>query len=718
MSLAERTADRMEKVEPKRVWTEERDDPFTELASSACNLVADSLGVRFFGVVALENEFVRGATTEFTRLTDQLQRRTVGSITQAILEQPFREDEEAASTPVTVAVAEELGGTAIAILFPETETVVFAIPPAGEMLEADTLRRAAVSALPMIQRLEDLRAERLHLLQSHGLLSYVEELAKVGGWEQTLTTGRLLWSDEIYEIHGLEPGGEVTLERVLQLYPSPAREKLSLEMERAATEGGGFDLTTPIRTPGGERRIVRTVGRARSGRGGRKLYGITQDVTKQLSAERRLWWAANHDPVTSLPNRLLFEDRIAVAAQRAQREKRSFALVIIEISDFARLTERSGYTVPDKHMMEVAARLGSVTRSSDTVARISINEFALILNDVNSRETLKPAMDRLTEQIRQMQKEEVGGDGILMSAGVAFFPEHATGPEELTRAAEMALAQAKRKLDHPIIVFDRQIADDVAKRRETILGRARESLARREFVPYYQPQIDIETNEVVGVEALVRWQTPDMLLDAKDFAYALDDHEIGSRVGRAVLDAVIADIARLRQITDRPFRVSINASRTEVLRNDFLDTFLEKTRNGNLKPNDFIIEITEDVIIGVDDQTLHDKISFLVSSGVEFSLDDFGTGYASLIHITSFPVKEIKIDKQFIFGIETDRRKRAIVKGIIQIARSMGLHVIAEGVETAEQQEVLREIGCRYAQGYLYSFPVPFAQFADMLERP
>jgi diguanylate cyclase (GGDEF)-like protein len=510
----------------------------------------------------------------------------------------------------------------------------------------------------------------------------------------------------------------VTLERVLQLYPSPAREKLSLEMERAATEGGGFDLTTPIRTPGGERRIVRTVGRARSGRGGRKLYGITQDVTKQLSAERRLWWAANHDPVTSLPNRLLFEDRIAVAAQRAQREKRSFALVIIEISDFARLTERSGYTVPDKHMMEVAARLGSVTRSSDTVARISINEFALILNDVNSRETLKPAMDRLTEQIRQMQKEEVGGDGILMSAGVAFFPEHATGPEELTRAAEMALAQAKRKLDHPIIVFDRQIADDVAKRRETILGRARESLARREFVPYYQPQIDIETNEVVGVEALVRWQTPDMLLDAKDFAYALDDHEIGSRVGRAVLDAVIADIARLRQITDRPFRVSINASRTEVLRNDFLDTFLEKTRNGNLKPNDFIIEITEDVIIGVDDQTLHDKISFLVSSGVEFSLDDFGTGYASLIHITSFPVKEIKIDKQFIFGIETDRRKRAIVKGIIQIARSMGLHVIAEGVETAEQQEVLREIGCRYAQGYLYSFPVPFAQFADMLERP
>ncbi|GAB5374051.1 MAG: hypothetical protein AcusKO_05130 [Acuticoccus sp.] len=183
-----------------------------------------------------------------------------------------------------------------------------------------------------------------------------------------------------------------------------------------------------------------------------------------------------------------------------------------------------------------------------------------------------------------------------------------------------------------------------------------------------------------------------------------------------MLEAVIADIAELRRITDRHLRVSINASRTELLRNDFLDTFLDKTRRGNLKPDDFIIEITEDVIIGVDDITLQDKISYLVSSGVEFALDDFGTGYASLIHISSFPVKEIKIDKQFIAGIETDQSKQAIIKGILQIAEAMNLTVIAEGVETAAQQAVLREIGCRYAQGYLYCFPIPFAQFTAMLE--
>jgi diguanylate cyclase (GGDEF)-like protein len=617
---------------------------------------------------------------------------------------------------VVTMLTETPAGSATCLVVPEAGSVVFAVADRGAVDPA-LLRRAARPALALLDRVEGFRAERVRLLQSRGLLAHVEELANVGGWEQTLATGRIIWSDEIYEMHGLEPGGEVTLERVLQLYPSPAREKLSHEMERAAADGGGFDVTTPIRTPAGERRIVRTVGRARADRGGRKLYGITQDVTKQMSTERRLWWAANHDPVTSLPNRLLFEDRIAVAVQRARREDRTFALVIIEISDFARLTDNAGYTVPDKHMLEVAARLGSVTRQADTVARISISEFAIILNDVASRATLEPAMGRLAGEIRQMQAM-TAGDGIVMSAGIAFFPEHAVGPEDLTHAAEMALTEAKRKLENPIVVFDRTIADDVARRRETILGRARESLLRGEFVPYYQPQIDMETGEVVGVEALVRWQTPDVLLDAKDFAYALDDHEIGSRVGRAVLDQVIADVARLREITDRPFRVSVNASRTEVLRNDFLETFLEKTRAGNLKPSDFIIEITEDVIIGVDDQSLHDKISFLVSSGVEFSLDDFGTGYASLIHITSFPVKEIKIDKQFIFGIETDRRKRAIVKGILKIARSMGLNVIAEGVETAEQEEVLREIGCRYAQGYLYAYPVPFAQFASMLERP
>jgi EAL domain-containing protein (putative c-di-GMP-specific phosphodiesterase class I) len=268
----------------------------------------------------------------------------------------------------------------------------------------------------------------------------------------------------------------------------------------------------------------------------------------------------------------------------------------------------------------------------------------------------------------------------------------------------------------PYVVYDRSVATSASRRRESVLDRARESLERNEFVPFYQPQVDIETSEIVGAEALVRWRTPDLVLDAKDFAFALNDHEIGSRVSAAILTRVTEDISKMRAISERPFRISVNASRTEVLRNDFLETFLERTRRGALRADDFIIEITEDVIIGIADQKLHDKISYLASSGVEFSLDDFGTGYASLIHITSFPIKEIKVDKQFITGIEHDRRKRAIVRGIVSIARSIGLHVIAEGVETYEQEDVLRSIGCRYAQGYLYAFPMPFEAFAALVE--
>lgn len=695
------------------------DDPFVELCASACNVLGDTLGVRLCGAIGLDDDSLRGASSEFLHLPLSVQSSVITAITQAVKALDFEDDEAQSSRLVEVDLAPAIAGEmAFALLFPETETVVFAIAPGnGGGVPLHPLRRAAVLILPILYRANDLREERISLQLAESLLTHVEELGLVGGWEQVGASGRLLWSDQVYLMHGLEPGGEVTLDRMMSLYPSPAREKLALAFERAAAEGSDFDMTMPVRTPSGERRIVRTVGRTRTDASGRKIYGITQDVTTQMNAERRLWWAANHDPVTSLPNRLLFEDRLAVAMRKAKREERSFALVLIEVSDFARLTERSGYNVTDKHMMEVAARLATISRESDTLARVSINEFAILLNDVSDWTSLEPAVTRVMEEFDRMQKANPGGSGIVVSCGVAFYPTHAVTPDELVRAADMAAAQAKRKLDTPVVVFDRTIADDAAKRRETILDRARDSLARREFVPFYQPQVDIETNEVVGVEALVRWQTPDMLLDAKDFTYALDDHEIGSRVGRAVLDAVIEDVAKLRDVARRPFRVSINASRTEVLRNDFLDTFLERTRSGNLQPNDFIIEITEDVIIGVDDQTLHDKVSYLASNGVEFSLDDFGTGYASLIHITSFPIKEIKIDKQFIFGIETDRRKRAIVRGIIQIAQSMGLHVIAEGVETAEQEDALREIGCRYAQGYLYSFPVPFAQFADMLER-
>lgn len=692
------------------------DDPFLELAASACNLLADTVGVRHCGVVVPDERSLRAASSEFLRLSADVRRQLVDDVARAVLDAAFEADAVRSTQLVTVETQAAVNGTVGALFFPETEVAVFEVAPEGRSIDVALLRRAAVSALPIVYRIDALREERQRLSAAARLLAHVGELAKVGGWEQRLDTGRLLWSDEVYAMHGLQGGGELTLDRVLALYPSPARERLTLEMERAAAEGGGFDMTTPMQTPSGDQRIVRTVARTASGRDGRKLYGITQDVTAQLSTERRMWWAANHDPVTSLPNRLLFEDRIEMAVARARRDQGAFALVIVEVTDTQRQGQVSGYTVPDKRMLDIAARLAAVTRASDTVARVSLNEFAIVLFDVADRAALAPPMARLTEQIEAIQQEEPDAE-IVFGVGVAFYPEHATGAEDLARAAEMALAQARRLPSDPVRVFDREIESDVEERRQTVLARARESLEREEFVPYYQPQIDIETNEVVGVEALVRWQTRDVLLDAKDFSYVLDDHEIGRQVGRAVLDVVIADVARLRAMTERPFRVSVNASRTEVLRNDFLDTFLDRTRDGNLKPNDFIIEITEDVIIGVDDQALHDKVSFLASSGVEFSLDDFGTGYASLIHITSFPIKEIKVDKQFVFGIETDRRKRAIVKGIIQIARSMGLHVIAEGVETVEQQEALRDIGCRYAQGYLYSFPLPFAEFADMLKR-
>ncbi|MEM8664918.1 MAG: diguanylate cyclase, partial [Pseudomonadota bacterium] len=549
---------------------EEIDDPFSELSASACNLLADSIGVRYCGFATLDRAVVRAASSEFMRLPRSARDQTVRAICRVVADAQSGEDEISSDVLMRAPADDAVGGTTVALFFPETEMVAFAVEPPGREVALSPFRRAAVSALPIIYKASDLQVERHRLVEEHGLLAHVGSLAKIGGWEQNIGTGRLTWSPELFAIHGLEPHGDITLDRMLALYPSPAREKLSLEMERAASEGTGFDLTTPLTTPGGDRRVVRTLGRTRVGPTGRQLYGIAQDVTQELAVERRLWWAANHDPVTSLPNRLLFQDRIAVAIRRARREERTLALVLVEVSDFARLTERSGYTVPDKNMMEIADRLVSVMRESDTIARISIDEFAILLSDVDSEELLGPAMDRLNSQFAEMRREEVTGDGLVMSVGIAFFPTHASSEEELLRAGEMALARAKRKLDQGVVVFDQELADDAARRRETVLAQARESLKKGEFVPYYQPQIDIDTNEVVGVEALVRWRTPDMILDAKDFAYALDDHEIGSRVGRAVLDQVIADIARLRAITDRPFRVSVNASRTEVLRNDFL----------------------------------------------------------------------------------------------------------------------------------------------------
>ncbi len=692
------------------------DDLTAGMTMSACNLFAMGFGARHCAVVSLETKRLEAMSSAFAQLAESLRDETLAAILAAMAATPAGETGAGCLRPV--AVAPELGGRGLAMgLAQEPELAVFVVEVAGMAIEPARFSAAAEQALTVIASAIESRVRQRDFNHMFRMLSYVEEVAEIGSWELQVGTNRPTWSDKAYAIHGLEPDGELTMERLFALFPSPASEMLNLEFERSAAEGTSFEVTCPLKPPAGKQRVVRIVGRCRDDVDGRRLYGTVQDVTQQMSAERRLWWAANHDPLTGLPNRLLLEDRLTVAMRMARREARSFALILIEIADIARLTGPAGFATSDKHMLGVATRLSAVLRESDTFARISMTEFALILADIDDENALRPPMQRLRAQFAAMQKQEAGGDGMVMSVGIAFFPEHADGQAELMRAAETALVQARRKLDQSVIIFNSHITDGPTRRRATILMRAREGLKKNEFVPYYQPQFDMNSGEVVGVEALVRWRTPTLTLDAKDFAYVLEDHEIGSQLGHAMLDAVIADIAELRKITDRPFRVSINASRSEVLRNDFLETFLEKAHRGNLKPTDFIIEITEDVIIGIDDQTLHDKISYLVSSGVEFSLDDFGTGYASLIHITSFPIKEIKIDKQFTLGIETDRRKRAIVRGVLQIAQSIGLDVITEGVETLAQQRVLREIGCRYGQGYLFSYPVPFEQFAAMLDK-
>ena len=255
------------------------DDPFEELASSACNLLADSLGVRYCGIINADEATLRASSSEFYYLPDDVKRRIVDNLSDAVLTAEYDSDVTLSSQLITLDEP-GLGGTLGALFFPETEVTVFSVAPAGRTIDPTRFRRAAVSALPILYRLEDLRTERHDLIKSANLLHHVEELAKVGGWEQTLASGRMLWSDEIYRMHGLEKDGNLTLDRVLALYPSPARERLTLE--RAAAERSGFDVTMPIRTASGDQRIVRTVGRAEIGPEGPIIYGITQDVFLSL----------------------------------------------------------------------------------------------------------------------------------------------------------------------------------------------------------------------------------------------------------------------------------------------------------------------------------------------------------------------------------------------------------------------------------------------------
>jgi diguanylate cyclase (GGDEF)-like protein/PAS domain S-box-containing protein len=437
---------------------------------------------------------------------------------------------------------------------------------------------------------------------------------------------------------------------------------------------------------------------------------IFSDITERKSAQAQIEFLAHHDPLTGLPNRLLLKDRIEQAIAHAARTSQSVALLFLDLDRFKAINDTLGHQVGDKLLRAVVGRIGDVVRETDTISRLGGDEFLILLSEMESTDSVTDVARRILE--RSAEPFEIDGDlmSTSVSIGIAIFPEDGTDFDTLLKKADTALYHAKAAGRNDFHFFS-EAMNTGALERVALEARLRSALEKGEFRLHYQPQIDIDSRQLVGVEALLRWESPDLgLISPAKFIPVAEESGLIVPIGHWVLREACRqvrawELERLPQLT-----ISVNLSALQFRRGDFVRDVANALKDNALEPERLELELTESILIDEGD-TVMDKVRSLKQLGVRLAIDDFGTGYSSLSYLKRFAVDRLKIDQSFVRDIVTDPNDAAIVRAIIQLGRSFGLITIAEGVETAEQLEFLAKHGCDEVQGYYFAAPMPSDEF-------
>ncbi|NJD38783.1 MAG: EAL domain-containing protein [Geobacter sp.] len=443
------------------------------------------------------------------------------------------------------------------------------------------------------------------------------------------------------------------------------------------------------------------------------FVAIKEDITQRKEQERTLYRQAHYDELTSLPNRNLLTQKVMTAIANQTPGCEQLVLMLLDLDNFKMINDTLGHSTGDKLLSKVAERLAGCVVPGDTVARLGGDEFA-IMPKKRSDEEFCP--ERLAEQIMASFTEPFTLQGqevfITASMGIACYPEDGDSMETLLRNADAAMYHAKQKGRNLYECYQRGLSSRI-RDRLAMETRLRRALERQEFLVYYQPQQDLATGVVVAFEALLRWKPEGGALIAPvDFIPVLEETGLIIQVGEWVLHEVCNQVKQWNDAGMTLRHASVNVSFRQFQRPDIVKRLLSIIRDSGVNPSCICLELTESIMMEDPEGTLH-KLNELQAAGVSLSIDDFGTGYSSLAYLRRMPLNELKIDRSFIMTLPESNA--SLVTTILVMARSLGLRVVAEGVETAGQREYLQQHGCESMQGYLLSPPVPAAQFASII---
>lgn len=564
--------------------------------------------------------------------------------------------------------------------------------------------------------------------QSEERYSLITRATHDGLWDWDVVAGRCYYSQHCQEMLGADLDDDVgageDTQNTLELAPWMDRihpEDLPLVREalhHAVVSQEPFELEHRVLVEDGSYRWMlcraRTVGPP--GKAARRVVGALSDVHERKRLNEQLRQAALYDAVTGLPNRRLFLDRLAWAVEQAQRPNGArFAVVFLDLDGFKLINDSLGHMMGDQLLLEVGQRLRGDLRSADTAARFGGDEFALLLYGLGQDAVLS-VVTRLQERIAipvMLAGHEVS---VTASIGIAISETGYTEAEDVLRDADIAMYHAKESERGTARVFD-PVMHTRATNRLRAQSELRAALAGEQFVVHYQPVVALDGSALTSLEALVRWEHPERgLLLPGDFLPIMAETGTIVVLGQWILDTVCAQVAAWREAYRGPLTIAVNLSHREFWSDQLLPAVTRALDRHGVPPSCLVLEITESVIMA-DPEAARQVMTALHANGVRMHIDDFGTGQSSLHALRAFPVDALKIDQSFVQQIDVDHQTTELVRIIVGMGRTLGLEVAAEGVETLEQAEQLRTMGCGTVQGWLYAKAVPGDEAGRLLGR-
>jgi len=441
--------------------------------------------------------------------------------------------------------------------------------------------------------------------------------------------------------------------------------------------------------------------------------GTVEDITDRKLYQSRIEQQANFDPLTGLANRSLLQDRLRQAILTAASFSTRLAVAFIDLDRFKFINDSLGHHVGDELLKTMAARFHACVHERDTVARLGGDEFVLLLNSSGSADEVRVVLERMLNTVTQPWMTEHGEYQITCSIGVALYPDDGVDAQTLLKHADSAMYRAKDSGRNNFQFFTREINALMTERLE-LEGKLRRALERNQFQLHYQPRVDLATGRILGGEALIRWYIPgEHPILPERFISLAEETGLITPIGKWVLHTACAQNKAWQELGLPPIVVSVNVSARQFRANNFVRSVAETLRETGLDSRYLEIELTESVMH--DAPQLVGMLGELKRIGVQVAIDDFGTGYSSLSSLKRFPVDRLKVDRSFVEHIAIDTDDAAIVRTIIALGRNLGLKVVAEGVETAEQLQFLRAHACDEVQGYYFSRPIAAQAFENLL---